>query len=62
MRAGIDKRKDMLRQLYEAVTTFGRWGRLGSGAGMVIGLDPSALEPLGQYHERLGALLAKSMV
>lgn len=62
VRAGVDKRRDLLRQLYETATTFGRWGRLGSGAGMVLGMDPTALETLGQYHDRLGALMAKALV
>lgn len=62
VRAGADKRKDLLRQLYDTALTFTRWGRLGSGAGMVIGMDPDALETLGQYHEKLGGLLARSLV
>lgn len=62
VRGNPDTRKNLLRQLNETVQTFGRWGRLGSGAGMVLGMDPSALEVLGQYHEKLGSLLAKSLV
>lgn len=64
VRSSPIKRKELIHQLTEATTALTRWSRLGSATGVVFGLDESggAIDALSQYSDRLGKLVAGSLV
>lgn len=64
LRLSVDKRKHFHNQMLDTIQTFDRWARLGSSAGVVIGLDASddTLDILSQYNDRLGKRVRAALV
>jgi len=64
IRAPAEKRKDLLRQVMDCLTILTRWSRLGSATGIVLGFDANGdtLNSLRHYNDRLGKLVASSLV
>lgn len=58
------KKKDVLRKLADTVTVFERWTRLGSAAGIVLGLNPEnkAIDAITAMNPRLGKKIVASLV
>jgi hypothetical protein len=60
---GIEQaKKNVLRKIADGVAVFERWTRLGSAAGIVLGLNPENIDAITAMNPRLGKKIVASLV
>lgn len=62
LRSPLPKQRPALREMLELATAFERWGRLGSAAGLVFGLNPEHLGALKKTNSKLYAKIDAALV